>query len=158
MQIRRLEGNPVAASAKVLGVYLRASALIVAFHVVFLSIGFAIVGVPMWGLMAMLCAVLALIPHLGGLIGIGLVLLVSGIGGMGFVGLGITAGVWLAAQIIEAFWLAPRLIGRPLGLRPLAVFAAILLGSLLFGPIGFLLAVPVLAIGMVWLRYFRRGR
>jgi predicted PurR-regulated permease PerM len=46
-------------------------------------------------------------------------------------------------------------MGRPLGLRPLLVFVALLAGSFLFGPIGFLLAVPILAVGNVFWRYFR---
>jgi predicted PurR-regulated permease PerM len=55
------------------------------------------------------------------------------------------------------FVLVPRLIGRPLGLRELPVLAALLVGSLVFGPIGLLLAVPVLAVGMVFWRHWRRG-
>ena len=68
----------------------------------------------------------------------------------------IVLGLWLLIQGIEFFVLLPRLISRPLGLKELPVFAALLLGSLVFGPIGLLLAVPVLAIGLVFWRHFRR--
>jgi predicted PurR-regulated permease PerM len=58
-------------------------------------------------------------------------------------------------QGIEGFYLTPKLLGRPLGLRPLLVFVALLVGSFFFGPIGFLLAVPALAVAGVFWRYFR---
>jgi hypothetical protein len=38
--------------------------------------------------------------------------------------------------------------GRPLGLLAIPVFLGLLAGSLLFGPVGFILAVPVLAVRM----------
>jgi predicted PurR-regulated permease PerM len=64
-------------------------------------------------------------------------------------------GAWLVILIIEYFVLLPRFIGRPLGLKELPVLAALLLGSLVFGPIGFLVAVPVLAVGTVFWRHIR---
>src|SRR5205823_2542888 len=49
----------------------------------------------------------------------------------------------------------PVLLGRPLGLRALPVFLALLAGSFLFRPVGFVLAVPVLAVANVFWPYFR---
>src|SRR3954452_25471453 len=48
--------------------------------------------------------------------------------------LAIAFGAWLAIQAIEGFFLQPILLGRPLGLRALPVFLALLTGSFLFGP------------------------
>ena len=69
--------------------------------------------------------------------------------------LAIAFGVWLAVQIVEGFFLQPVLLGRPLGLRAVPVFLALLAGSFFFGPVGFVLAVPVLAVANVFWRYFR---
>jgi predicted PurR-regulated permease PerM len=69
--------------------------------------------------------------------------------------LAIAFGAWLVVQAVEGFVLQPVLLSKPLGLRALPVFLALLAGSLFFGPIGFVLAVPVLAVTNVFWRYFR---
>lgn len=147
--------NPFMASVRVLGLYVRAAALIFAIQIVLYCVGFAIAQIPWWALMAVLCAAFGLIPRIGSLIGIGFVLLLSSVAGTDVLHLAIAGGVWVMVQAIEGFWLTPLLIGKPLGLRPMAVFIALILGSLVFGPLGLLLAVPVLAIAMVWVRYFK---
>ena len=81
-----------------------------------------------------------------------MVLLMSWIGGRSALEMCEVLGVWLLVQGIEGFYLTPKLLGKPLGLTPIAVFLAMALGSLVFGPIGLLLAVPALAVGLVWLR------
>ena len=73
----------------------------------------------------------------------------------GWTELAIAFGAWLAIQAIEGFVLQPVLLGRPLGLRALPVFLAIAVGSLCFGPLGVVLAVPVLAVANVFWKYFR---
>jgi predicted PurR-regulated permease PerM len=57
--------------------------------------------------------------------------------------------------LFDEFYLTPRLLSKPLGLRPLPVFLALIAGSFFFGPIGFILAVPAVAIAAVFWRYFR---
>ncbi len=148
-------GNPFRDSARVLGLYVRGAALIFVCQIVLYSIGFALAKAPLWGFLAVMCAALGVIPRIGSLIGISLVLLISALGGADLTHLAMVGGVWVAVQAVEAFWLAPRFIGKPLGLRPMAVVFALLAGSLVFGPLGLLFAVPVLAIGMVWFRYFK---
>jgi predicted PurR-regulated permease PerM len=69
--------------------------------------------------------------------------------------LAIAFGAWLVVQALEGFVLQPVLLSRPLGLRALPVFLALLAGSFFFGPVGFLLAVPVLAVANVFWRHFR---
>ena len=149
------QGGPFSASLRVLWLFLRASALIFACQLILYLVGFAVAKLPLWALMAFLCSLLGLIPRIGGLLGIGFVLLFSWIAGADLLHLGIAGGVWVVVQAVEGFWLTPRLLGKPLGLRPLTVFIVVIVGSFAFGPLGLLLAVPVLAIALVWIRYFR---
>jgi predicted PurR-regulated permease PerM len=69
--------------------------------------------------------------------------------------LAIAFGAWLVVQAVEGFVLQPLLFSKPLGLRALPVFLALLAGSFFFGPVGIVLAVPVLAVANVFWRYFR---
>lgn len=65
--------------------------------------------------------------------------------------------VFGAGQALDATLLTPRLIGGRIGLHPVAVIFAVLAGGQLFGFFGVLLALPVAAAGLVWLRYLHAG-
>jgi len=52
--------------------------------------------------------------------------------------------------------LTPLLIGHRIGLHPVAVIFAVLTGGTLFGFFGILLALPVAAIIMVWVRFINQ--
>ena len=115
------------------------------------SIGYAISGVPFWLFFGILCGLLNLIPIIGSLIGLGLtacaVLAKDGVI-WNYAGVLIT---FVIVQGLEGFWLSPRILGKGVGLSPLYVFLAVLVGGAMFGPVGVLLAVPLLAvIGVLW--------
>jgi predicted PurR-regulated permease PerM len=60
---------------------------------------------------------------------------------------------YVVAQGLEGFYLTPKIMGRRLGLSPWIVFLAILVGGLVFGPLGVLFAAPVAAVvAVLWRR------
>lgn len=153
---RKAFTNPFRESVRVLGLYIHGQILIAIIVTALYAVGFEIAGVAWWLAVAMLCGLLNLIPKIGSIIALLLVLWIAWANDA-VTGQLITVGVvWVVVQALEGFILTPRILGRPLGLRPLAVFAAILIGSLAFGPIGFLVAVPALAVANVFWRYFRK--
>jgi predicted PurR-regulated permease PerM len=94
---------------------------------------------------------LNVVPYFGPLLGMFLavsnVLLAwSGIGGL----VGVVV-VFLAVQQIEAYVLTPRLLGDRVGLPPVVVILALLLGGQLLGLVGLLLALPAAGVMRVWL-------
>jgi predicted PurR-regulated permease PerM len=58
----------------------------------------------------------------------------------------IVALVFTLIQQVESAVLSPKIVGDCVGLHPLAVIGALLVGGALFGVIGVLLAVPVAAV------------
>lgn len=147
--------NPFLESARVLGVYVKAQVIIVCVVTVLYAIGFAIGHMPLWYVVAIIAGSCTVIPRIGSLIGLALAAIVSYFGDLSLTNCLIVFATWVVVQAVEGFYLTPTLLGRPLGLRPLLVFFALLLGSFFFGPIGFLLAVPALAVAGVFWRYFR---
>lgn len=154
--VRTERRNPLSESVRVLGLYVRAQLILVAFEAVAYGIGFAFADLPLWPILAVMCAGLSLIPQFGTLIGIAIVLIIGLFSDLSWTQMALIGGVWLVVQALEGFWLQPKLMGRPLGLSPLAVFITLLLASFLLGPIGLLVAVPILAVGMVWYRHITR--
>ena len=63
----------------------------------------------------------------------------------------LAAVVLLAAEVIEGYVLIPKMVGKEVGLHPMAVISAILIGSALLGLFGVLIAIPLAAaVKIVW--------
>src|SRR5690242_21900752 len=109
---------------------------------------------PLWYVVAIIAGACTVIPRIGSLIGLALAAIVSYFGDLSLTNCLIVFATWVVIQGVEGLYLTPKLLGRPLGLRPLLVCIALLLGSFFFRPIGFLLAVSRLAVAGVFWRYF----
>lgn len=150
--------NPFRESVRVVGLYVKGQIIIASIVILLYAIGFALAHVPLWYLVAVLAGACNVIPRVGSLFGLAIAATAAYLPGLDFERLVIVFAIWVLVQGIEGFYLTPKILGRPLGLRPLLVFVVLLAGSFLFGPIGFLLAVPALAVGNVFWRYFRQQR
>ena len=63
--------------------------------------------------------------------------------------------VFAVGQSLEGMLLTPLLVGDKIGLHPVAVIFAIMAGGHLAGFVGVLLALPIAAVGMVFVRFLR---
>lgn len=113
---------------------------------VLLFIVFSIIGVPYALLLAILMGLCNMIPYFGSIIGgIGVVIMV--LVSSGDVLKAVIALVCIiVVQQIDANVIQPRIISESVGLRPVYVLLAIMIGSGLFGFIGILISVPVMAV------------
>jgi predicted PurR-regulated permease PerM len=121
----------------------------------FYAIGFAFFRVPAWPGIAALSGFLNVIPYVGTALG---AVLACGFTFASGAGIWNTAGVLLVfviVQSIEGYYLTPRILGDRLKLHPMAVFLGLLIGGRIFGFLGILLAVPTIAITMVFLKFLR---
>ncbi|MDP7545689.1 MAG: AI-2E family transporter, partial [Alphaproteobacteria bacterium] len=67
--------------------------------------------------------------------------------------IGIIAGIFVVGQVMEGYFLTPRLLGDRIGLHPVWVMFALLAGGALFGFVGILIAVPAAAAIGVMVRF-----
>ena len=119
--------------------------------------GFAIARTPLWPLLAILCGFASVVPAVGALFALLLVLLFSYIGSGGETLVLVEAlGVWAVVHLAEMFVLGPRLLGRRIGLNPWLLFLGGIAGAFIGGPVGILVATPILAIAAVIWRRTRR--
>ncbi len=138
-----------------IGLYLRGQFLLCLALSALYALAFWAVHVPYWYVIGVLGGFASFIPGIGSLLPLGFAALALALAEAPAARYLILLGAWLVILGIEYFVLLPRLIGRPLGLKELPVLAALLLGSRVFGPIGCLVAVPVLAVGTVFWRHMR---
>ena len=140
-------------SDAVLGGFLRGQFLVMLILGVLYAIGLWGVGLDLGILIGIVAGLLTFVPYLGP----ASIVVFGGIAAMVQFGdwqhLAGVAVVFTVGQIIESYWLTPKLVGDRIGLHPMAVIFAVMAGGTLFGFLGMLLALPVAAVVNVLLRY-----
>jgi predicted PurR-regulated permease PerM len=155
---RRWVARTVAMAAEVnhlLAQYLRGQLLVMLVLAVYYSVGLSIAGFDVALPVGILTGLLVFIPYLGFGLGLVLALIAAVLQFTGWQGLISVAIIYGAGQVIEGFYLTPRLVGERIGLNPLAVIFALLAFGQLFGFVGVLLALPASAVLMVAFRHLR---
>jgi predicted PurR-regulated permease PerM len=141
---------------RVLGAFFRGQLLVMLFLAVFFSIGLSLIGINIGIILGILIGIISIVPYLGMIVGI----TASSIAAyVEFGTLQSVLLVWVVfgiGQFLESFIVTPRLVGDRIGLHPIVVIFAILAGGCLFGFFGVLLALPVAAVIMVWLRFLMK--
>ncbi|MEO5963321.1 MAG: AI-2E family transporter [Thermomonas sp.] len=140
-------------SDAMLGGFLRGQLLVMLILGVLYGVGLWAVGLDLGILIGVIGGLLTFVPYLGP----AAVIVLGGIAALVQFGdwqhLAGVAVVFTVGQVIESYWLTPKLVGDRIGLHPMAVIFAVLAGGQLFGFLGMLLALPIAAVTNVLLRY-----
>lgn len=138
----------------VLGEFVRGQLIVMLALAILYSVAYSVIGVRLAIVIGVVAGLLSFIPYVGGAVALGLALLMSLIdwnGPMQLVWVGIAYGV---IQVLEGFVITPRVVGEKVGLSPIWVLFALMVGSELFGFLGVLLALPAAAVAKI---FFVRG-
>lgn len=110
------------------------------------GIGFSVIGVQNAIFFAILCGLLEIVPFVGNITGTTLTVLVAALHGGNFTLLGgivITYGI---VQFTQGWFLEPLILGAQVKINPLFTIIALVLGELVWGIPGIILAIPITAI------------
>ncbi|MBI4195198.1 MAG: AI-2E family transporter [Betaproteobacteria bacterium] len=140
----------------VLGQFLRGQLTVMLIMSVFYTAGLWLAGLDFALSVGIIAGLVTFVPYLGLIVGVSLATL-TGVLQFG----DLTALIWVWAvfvvgNLVEGYVLVPFLVGERIGLHPVAVIFALLAFGQLFGFFGVLLALPVSAALVVWLRHVRR--
>jgi predicted PurR-regulated permease PerM len=143
----------------VLGGLIRGQFLVCAILAAYYSAALSAVGVEMALLLGILSGVMNLVPFVGPLASLALTLFLAILGGAQLTQGMAILGVYLVANLVDNTVLTPRIVGKQMGISPLAVILALLAGGELLGFLGILLALPMMAMvkvlgGYITERYF----
>ena len=136
--------------------YLRGQLTVMLVLALYYSIALTLFGFDVALPVGLITGLLVFIPYLGFGLGLILATIAAVLQFDGFHGLIAVAVVYGFGQILEGFFLTPRLVGERIGLHPLAVIFALLAFGQVFGFVGVLLALPASAIVMVAIKHVRR--
>ncbi len=141
---------------EVLSAFLRGQLLVMVLLGVIYAVGLYVTGLEMALLIGMLAGLASIVPYLGFVVGILAASLAAVFQFQDLIHLVLVWVVFGIGQMVESMVLTPLLVGDRIGLHPVAVIFAILAGGQLFGFVGILLALPVAAVIMVFLRHAHR--
>lgn len=116
------------------------------------AVGFAVIGVPAALLIGIVSGTIAFVPYVGSAVA----LTSAAFACLFEYGLGLrllaVVGWYVLVQNLEGFVLTPRIVGRSVGMHPVTVIVALLIGGNLLGFLGLLVAVPLAAVVQVFVR------
>lgn len=141
------------ASSDVLGGFLRGQFLVMLILGVMYGLGLWLVGLDLGILIGIVAGLLTFVPYVGPASGIVLGCLAALVQYGDWKHVAGVLVVFGIGQVIESYWLTPKLVGDRIGLHPVAVIFAVLAGGQLFGFLGMLLALPVAAVANVLLHH-----
>jgi predicted PurR-regulated permease PerM len=137
-----------------LGDWVRAQLLVGLFYGVTFGIGLALLGVPYPFSLGVAGAILELIPYVGGTI-VTIIAMLLALSISPWLALGVL-GLQIVVAGIESHIVYPKLVGDIVGIHPLVIIIALLIGAEAKGVIGALLAVPVTVVLQVLFEHFYR--
>jgi predicted PurR-regulated permease PerM len=132
--------------------FIRGQLLVVLILMVLYTLGLSLVGTPSSVLLGMLSGAASIVPFMGLVLGFLPCLLLTFLQYHDWQHLVGVVAVFAAVQAIEGNIITPKIVGERLGLHPVVVLLAVLVGGELFGFLGILLAVPATAVIKVFWR------
>jgi predicted PurR-regulated permease PerM len=120
---------------------------------VLFGLGFWLVGLPYGLLIGLSLGCFNLVPYLGNIIGLAVAVPMAFFGdGGGGLRLGLVLGVFCVVQILDGYFITPRIQGKKTGLNDVTIIFSLLFWGVVFkGLLGVLLAIPLSAfIVVVW--------
>jgi predicted PurR-regulated permease PerM len=110
------------------------------------GIAFSILDVPNAIFFAIVCGFLEIVPYIGNLLGMLLTVFVAALHGADMSLLGGIVIVYFSIQTFQGWVLEPIILGPQVKINPLFTILALVLGQLIWGIPGIILAIPITAI------------
>jgi len=109
------------------------------------SVGLFACGTPMSLFIGLVAGLANIVPYLGLVLGFLPAAVLTFIQTQDWMLLLSVVGVFAVVQILEGMIITPRIVGEKIGLHPVAIMLAVLLGAEFFGLVGVIIAVPAVA-------------
>ncbi len=138
-------------------IFFRGQILIALIQGVLFAVGFTLAGLQYGVVLGLMLGFLNVIPYLGSMVGLAVCLPIAWFQADGGATLLlIVIAVFCLVQLIEGYYLTPKIMGKATGLNPLAIIIGIFFwGTALDGILGMILAIPLTAFVVVFWRLAR---
>lgn len=131
---------------RIIGGYIRGQLIVCSIVGILTGAGLALFGIPFAILLGVVAGLLNIIPYIGLYISLGLALLTAFFTAGPLIAMLKIGGVFLFVQSLEGYIISPKIVGKRVGLHPLAVIFSILVFARFFGFWGLIIGVPTAAL------------
>lgn len=142
---------------RALGGFVRGQLLAATFVGILSAVGYRLIGLELWLIIAIIAGLFNMIPFVGpwiaGILAVGVALVSGDLSTVVFAGI-----VALAVQQIDNHLISPLVLRATVKLHPALIILALLVGGSVGGLLGVILAVPLLAVAKVLASHFWRTR
>jgi predicted PurR-regulated permease PerM len=135
-----------------LGQYLRGQGSVMLALALWYGVALSLVGLQLAIPIGLFTGLAVFVPYLGFGLGLVMALMAALLQFQDWTGVLLVGAVYGAGQLIESFWLTPRLVGEAIGLNPIAVIFALMAFGHIMGFVGVLIALPASAVLLVALQ------
>ena len=139
---------------KVLSKFIRGQGLVCLTLSIFYGIALFVVGMKFGILLGIFAGIISFVPFIGAFLGGGLTII------LGFSQFGLSFEltilllIFVFGQLLESYYLTPKLVGDAIKLSPIWIIFALSTGAFLSGFVGVLISLPVAAVLGVIVRYY----
>ena len=139
---------------KVLSKFIRGQGLVCLTLSIFYGIALFLVGMKFGILLGIFAGIISFVPFIGAFLGGGLTII------LGFSQFGLSFEltilllIFVFGQLLESYYLTPKLVGDAIKLSPIWIIFALSTGAFLSGFVGVLISLPVAAVLGVIVRYY----
>lgn len=147
--------------ASIMSAFFRGQVLIAFIMGLLIGLGLTVVGVRFGFLLGFTAGMLNIIPYFGTIVGLGTILPTAFFQpGGGLIIVALALCVFVAVQMLEGYFLTPKIMGGKTGLHPtVIIFSVFFWGIALDGILGMILAIPLTAfIAAAYARLFKEGQ
>ena len=140
-------------SDEAISAFIRGQLLVMLALAMIYSLGLSLLGIQMALVLGVTAGLASIIPYLGFVVGVTLASFAGYVQYNDWEMVGLVWMVFILGQILESVFLTPILIGDKIGLHPVMVIFSLMAGGVIAGFVGLLVAIPIAAIVMVFLRH-----
>ncbi|MDH4101649.1 MAG: AI-2E family transporter [Nitrospirota bacterium] len=115
--------------------------------------GLMLVGIDLALLIGLVSGLISFVPYLGLMVGMAAAVIMAVVKFGDIFHPAMVVVVFVVVQALEGTVISPKIVGEKVGLHPVAVILAVMIGGSLMGFLGILIAVPVAAAANVLLRH-----
>jgi predicted PurR-regulated permease PerM len=110
------------------------------------TLGLLILGIPFAFILGVSSAVLTIVPYIGNFLGGSLAVLVAFVMKDDPMYALYVFLLYMGVQILEGNLITPKIMGKQMGVNPLVVIIALLAGGFIWGVVGMIISVPIVAV------------
>ncbi len=127
--------------------FVRGQIIVCTIMAVYYTVALLVAGLPYAFFVGIFTGLSILVPFIGTILSLGLALIIAAfqVSTMGWGIMGAVAAIYAAGQLVEGNFITPKIVGDRVGLHPVVIIFALMVGGYASGIFGMMIAIPIAA-------------